>query len=154
MHNLSPLSQRKLYFLLTVLLMAVTLRPLSADQAPPYGTYAASPSHPSTWVTGAMCTRKQLRWDGDHGLLVADVTYSNQDYADATNPTRQDDFILSFPGVRLNQNHEFVADGRVIGSLKDVFLGHEVVLKPGVVLSVHRHHGIIHAALIHLDSSQ
>jgi hypothetical protein len=62
--------------------------------------------------------------------------------------------ILSFlfPSVRFDPaTNKFMANGVVIGTLRDDFIGHKVVLNHGVALSIHRHHGIVHAAIIRQD---
>jgi hypothetical protein len=111
--------------------------------------YAKSPDHPKTWVDGATRTHQSLRWDSEKHLLVADVTYSTQDFADGPHPTEEDDFTLTFPTVHFDHDSgNFTADGTVVARLRGSLFGHEVVLDPKVTLSIHRHHGVVFGALI------
>ena len=133
-------------------LAVLTCLPARAGEETLYGVYASSPEHPATWVAGATRGHQDLRWDGRHNVLVADVEYSTADWADSANPTQEDDFILPFPSVRFDPaTNKFMANGVVIGTLRDDFIGHKVVLNHGVALSIHRHHGIVHAAIIRQD---
>jgi hypothetical protein len=136
----------------TAALAVLSFLPARAGVATIHGAYATSPGHPTTWVAGATRVHQDLRWDGRHNVLVADVKYSTADWADSDNPTQEDDFILPFPSVRFDPaTNKFMANGVVIGTLRDDFIGHKVVLNPGVALSIHRHHGIVHAAIIRQD---
>jgi hypothetical protein len=133
-------------------LSVLTCLPACADAETLLGAYATSQEHPATWVVGATRVHQYLRWDGQHNLLVADVKYSTADWADSDNPTQEDDFVLPFPSVRFNPaTNKFMANGVVIGTLRDDFIGHKVVLNPGVALSIHRHHGNVYAAIIRHD---
>jgi hypothetical protein len=135
-------------------LAALTSLPANAGEETNHGAYAASPAHPSTWVVGATRVHQGLRWDGLRRELVAYVKYSTQDWADEIHPAQEDDFSLPFPTVCLDPaTNKFMADGMAIGMLHDSFFGHEVTLSPGVALSIHRHYGIVNAALIHEDVS-
>jgi hypothetical protein len=134
--------------LAAALLVAVAI-PGSAQAAGAVSVYAASPSHPQTWVTGADEVRQALRWDAARQTLFADVKYSTGNYSDNTHPTQVDDFALAFPTVRLDpQTKALTADGVRIGTLRDGLLGQEVRLNPGVSLDIHRHHGVVVGRII------
>ncbi len=107
--------------------------------------YAKSPDHPKTWVDGATRIHQELRWSPDKHMLLADVVYSTQDYADGPHPTQEDDFTLTFPTVHLDPaSGTFTAGGRVVARLH----GDGVKLDPKVELSIHRHHGVVYGALV------
>ena len=115
--------------------------------------YAQSPDHPSTWVVGATNIHQAIRWDASKQMLVADVKYSTRDYADSVHPTQESDYALSFPSVRLDSStNKLMAHGATIGTLHHGLFGSEVVLKRGVELDVHRHHGKIYAAILPGDN--
>jgi len=81
-------------------------------------------------------------------MLVADVTYSTRDYTDSMHPTREDEYTLAFPTVRFDKSsHTFVAGGTQVGTLKHGLFGARVVLAPNAELDIHRHHGLIFAAI-------
>jgi hypothetical protein len=123
---------------------------VSAQNYPvPSFTYATSPDHPSTWVDGATRTHQDLRWSDDKHMLVADVTYSTRDYADNTHPTEDDSYTLRFPTVHFDSaTGKFTVGGVTVAHLEHGFFGSHVALEPKVALSIHRHHGVITAALI------
>jgi hypothetical protein len=145
---------KKLSLIGMVALAVLTTLPARSDETQ-YGAYATSPAHPATWVDGATRVHQDLRWDEKSHLLVTDVQYSTRIFADATHPPEEDDFILPFPSVHFNPaTNTFTANGVAIGKLRKSFFGHEVVLSPGIALSIHRHHGVVHAAIIPDDGSQ
>ena len=121
--------------------------------SPAYGqvasyAFAKSPDHPSTWVVGASNIHQDLRWDETQQMLVADVTYSTRDWADSTHPTHENEYTLAFPTVRFDKSsHTFVANGTQVGTLKHGLFGPDVVLDPNAELDIHRHHGLIFAAI-------
>ncbi len=85
-------------------------------------------------------------------VLIADVKFSTRDWTDSIHPAQEDDFSLPFPSVRFDPaTKRFTAHGVAVGTLRNGFLGPEVVLNPEVALSIHRHHGIVNAALIRED---
>ncbi len=123
-----------------------------AGAASTLGTFAESPDHPATWVSGADNVHQALRWDDSRRVLVADVKYSTIAYADNTHPTEENDYTLSFPAVRFDaQSGEFTAKGTKVATLHHGIFGADVVLDKGVELSVHRHHGHIFASLMPSD---
>jgi hypothetical protein len=133
---------------------AFTCIPAHADAQIFHGAYATSPAHPATWVAGASRANQGLRWDDKLHQLVADVRYSTRDWADSIHPAQDDDFVLPFPSVHFDlATKTFTANGVVIGTLRDGFWGHEVVLNPDVALSIHRHHGVVKADLIRQDAA-
>jgi hypothetical protein len=128
--------------------------PLAAGDAMPAYLKISSPDHPQTWVAGANQYSKKLRWDDKRHQLVADVKYSNIDYADSVHPAKIDYHTLAFPSVRLVNGTDLRAtdrngDTKMIGRLQDGFFGKEVVLNRGVELNVHRIDGAIHASLVY-----
>jgi hypothetical protein len=109
---------------------------------------AKSPDHPSTWVVGASNIHQDLRWNATQQMLVADVTYSTRDWADSMHPTHENEYTLAFPTVRLDKSsHTFVASETQVGTLKHGLFGPRVVLNPNAELDIHRHHGLIFAAI-------
>jgi hypothetical protein len=137
---------------LVILLMTGALlgQPVHA-QAYAYA-YAKSPDHPKTWVDGATRSRQSLRWDAARHMLFGDVTYSTAYFADGPHPTQEDDFSLTFPTVHFDpSSNKFTANGVVVATLRHGLFGAEVALDPKVELSIHRHHGVIHGALIAAD---
>jgi hypothetical protein len=130
-------------------LTVFTQQPAQATSHLYDGVYAASADHPETWVVGADRVHQDLRWDKGTNMLVADVKYSTAAYADEDFPTAEDDFTLTFPEVRFDAARQvFTADGVTIATLKGSFLGPVVVLNRDIALSIHRHHGIIYAAIV------
>ena len=128
--------------------------PLVAGDATPSYMRISSPDHPQTWVVGGNQQSKKLRWDVAGNQLVADVRYSNTDYADSMHPPRNDDHTLAFPSVRLTKGGDLCAMDRMgntatIGHLQEGLFGKEVVLNKGVDLRVNRVHGLIQASLVY-----
>jgi len=132
---------------ITALFLAVFAGPVCA-QIPAYAI-ARSPDHPSTWVDGAMRDRQSLRWSPTKHMLFALVTYSTAAYADATHPPQEDDFSLAFPTVHFDSaSGHFLVNGDVVATLRHGFFGSSVALDPKLALSVHRHHGVVYAAIV------
>jgi hypothetical protein len=130
-------------------LTAFTQQPAHAAFRLYDGVYTMSADHPETWVAGADRVHQDLRWDKKTNMLVADVKYSTNADADKTFSPAEDDFTLTFPGVRFDAAKKvFTVDGATIAQLKDGFFGPVVVLNKGIALSIHRHRGIIYAAII------
>ncbi len=128
---------------------------LAASDSKPVFLTVTSPDHPQTWVAGAHQKAKTLRWDSSRNMLVADVKYSTEDYADSVNPTREDSHSLPFPRVRLAKNGtDLLATNHLgqtakIGRIEDGLFGKHVVLNNDVSLNVHRADGKIHASLVY-----
>jgi len=135
---------RTLLLCLASLVLACTAAsPARADYNE--NAYAKSPDHPKTWVDGATRIHQELRWSDEKHMLLADVVYSTQDYADGPHPTQEDDFTLSFPTVHFDSaSGNFTAGGKVVARLG----GGGVTLDPKVELSIHRHHGVVYGALV------
>ena len=140
----------KRIYLLFLLSMAFACTAVSSARADyNENAYAKSPDHPKTWVDGATRTHQELRWSAEKHMLLADVVYSTQDFADGPHPTQEDDFTLTFPTVRFDRAAKiFTADGKVVARLHGGLFGSEVDLDPKVTLSIHRHHGVVYGALI------
>ena len=136
-------------------LVLASLNALAGSDSKPVFLTVTSPAHPQTWVAGAHEKAKTLRWDSSRNMLVADVKYSTEDYADSVNPTREDSHSLPFPRVRLAKNGtDLLATNHLgqtakIGRIEDGLFGKEVVLNNGVSLNVHRANGKIHASLVY-----
>jgi hypothetical protein len=151
--NMKAISQMTLGFLATIILASANA--MASPDSTPIFLSVTSPDHPSTWVVGAHRERKALRWDSSRHILVADVKYSTQDYADSANPTQTDDHTLAFPNVHLASNGTDListnrdGDSARIGQIKNGLFGKEVVLRNGVNLNVHRVDGRIHASLVY-----
>ena len=128
---------------------------LAASDSKPVFLTVTSPDHPQTWVAGAHQKAKTLRWDSSRNMLVADIKYSTEDYADNVHPTREDSHTLPFPSVRLAKNGaDLLATNHIgqtakIGRIEDGLFGKHVVLNNDVSLNVHRSDGKIHASLIY-----
>jgi len=136
-----------LLLLASVVLACTAALPARADYNE--NAYARSPDHPKTWVDGATRTHQELRWDADKHMLLADVVYSTQDFADGPHPTQEDDFTLTFPTVHFDPaSGKFTAGGMVVARLHGGLFGSEVALDPKVTLSIHRHHGVVYGALV------
>jgi hypothetical protein len=133
--------------IIAALFLAIFAGPVCA-QIPAYAI-ARSPDHPSTWVDGATRERQSLRWSPSKHMLFALVTYSTADFADGPHPTQEDDFSLALPTVHFDpaSNH-FLVDGTVIATLRHGIFGSSVALDPKLALSIHRHHGVVYAAII------
>ena len=150
---MKAISQMALGFLATIILASANA--MANPNSNPIFLSVSSPDHPSTWVVGAHQERKALRWDSSRQMLVVDVKYSTQDYADSANPTQTDDHTLAFPNVHLaNNGTDLIAtnrhgDSARIGQIKDGLFGKEVVLRSDVNLNVHRVDGRIHASLVY-----
>jgi len=112
--------------------------------------FVESPDHPRTWVAGASIIHQALRWDAQKGVLFADVKYSTRDWADDVHPAQENDYSLAFPNVRFDANSGRLTEhGMTIGTMRHGMFGFsEVVLSPGVQLSVHRHDGKINAMIV------
>jgi hypothetical protein len=132
---------------IAALLLVVFAGPVCA-QIPAYAI-ARSPDHPSTWVDGATRERQSLRWSPSKHMLFALVTYSTEDYADGPHPTQEDDFSLALPTVHFDpSSDQFLVNGTVVATLRHGFFGSSVALDPKLSLSVHRHHGVVYAAIV------
>ena len=130
-----------------LILIASLSIPVSA-QIPAYAI-ARSPDHPATWVDGAMRDKQTLLWSPTKHMLFALVKYSTADYADATHPPLESDLSLSFPTVHFDQaSGRFSTNGRVVATLQHGLFGSSVRLDPSLALSVHRHHGVVYAAIV------
>ena len=136
--------------------MLATLTLASANAlASPRFLSVTSPDHPQTWVVGANQQAKSLRWDSSRHMLVVDVKYSTQDYADSANPTQIDYHTLAFPNVRLASNgSDLLASNHAsetarIGHISNGLFGKRIVLNNNVNLNVHRMHGKIYASLVY-----
>jgi hypothetical protein len=138
----------RIFLLLAILALACTAAaPARADYNE--NAYAKAPDHPKTWVDGATRTHQELRWSPEKHMLLADVVYSTQDFADGPHPTQEDDFTLSVPTVHFDQaSGEFTAGGVVVARLRGGLFGSGVALDPKVTLSIHRHHGVVYGALV------
>jgi hypothetical protein len=135
------------FFMALMLLAFITECPVWAQSE--LLAYTKSPDHPSTWVVGATNIHQAFRWDTSKQMLFADVKYSTRDYADSIHPTQEGDYALSFPSVHLDSStNKLTAHGTTIGALHHGILGSEVVLKRGLELDIHRHHGKIYAAIV------
>jgi hypothetical protein len=131
------------------LIVGAATLPVSADTV-----LASSPDHPKTWEAGAAKSYLALRWDSKKNMLVADVTYSTQVWADATHPPEEQDEIITFPSVRFDPGTKsFTAKGVTIARLHPMFLGNDIVLEKGMELSVHRKHGFIYGKIIVAENS-
>jgi hypothetical protein len=132
---------------IAALFLAVLAGPVCA-QIPAYAI-ARSPDHPSTWVDGATRERQSLLWSPTKHMLFALVTYSTADYADGPHPTQEDDFSLALPTVHLDPSSgRFLVNGTVVARLRHGIFGSSVALEPNLDLSVHRHHGVVYAAIV------
>jgi hypothetical protein len=82
-------------------------------------------------------------------MLFAVVKYSTADYADSTHPIEEEDFTLPLPSVRFDSNSkQFTVNGTVVATLRPDLIGSSVALDPKLTLSIHRHHGVIYAAIV------
>ena len=63
-----------------------------------------SPDHPQTFAYGEMISH-QLYLNPSAGELVAQMTFSNQPYADSNDPPAQESFDFRFPGVQFVSAH-------------------------------------------------
>ena len=96
-----------------------------------------------------MRERQSLQWSPTKHMLFALVTYSTRAYADGTHPAQEDDFSLALPSVHFDASSDhFLVDGSVVATLQHGFFGSSVALDPKLALSVHRHHGIVYAAIV------
>jgi hypothetical protein len=139
------------FFVALMLLAFITECPVNAQSE--LLAYAKSPDHPGTWVVGATNIHQAIRWDASKQMLFADVKYSTRDYADSVHPTQESDYALSFPSVHLDSStNKLTAHGTTIGALRHGFFGSEVVLRRGLELDIHRHHGKIYAAILPSDN--
>ena len=134
---------------LSLVVLLMTISSGAAQNYPvPRFSYTMSPDHPSTWVDGASRMHQDLRWSDDRHMVVADVTYSTAAYADNTHPTEEDSFVLRMPDIKKDATGNLTVGGVAVGTLKEGLFGTHIVLAPNVQLSIHRHHGVIFAALI------
>jgi hypothetical protein len=125
----------------------------ASPNAAPIYLSVRSPDHPETWTAGALQKSKTLRWSSTRQMLLVDVKYSSEFYADSANPGQEDEHSLAFPMIKLARNGiDLIATNRqgesmVIGRRNGGLFGTDVVLNPGVDLKVHRINGKIHASL-------
>jgi hypothetical protein len=132
---------------IAALLLVFLASPVCA-QIPTYAI-ARSPDHPTTWIDGATREKQSLRWSPTKHMLFALVTYSTADYADATHPPQEDNFSLPLPTVHFDSGFDrFVVNGTIVATLRHGLFGSSVILNPKFALSVHRHHGVVYAAII------
>jgi hypothetical protein len=135
--------------ILRILILTITTFCLAGRVHASNYILAESPDHPKTWVVGATRIHQALRWSNEKHMLLADVTYSTRDFADGPHPTEEDDFTLFFPTVHFDPaTHRFTAKGVVVATLHSGLFGPDVSLAPDVMLSIHRHHGVVYGALL------
>jgi len=147
-NDINWMMNRTTCFLQTLLAMAFA-GALTARAQTDHSPIVGSPDHPSTWVVGATRMHQNLRWSPEKQMLVADVVYSTENYADGPHPTQEDDFTLSFPTVHFDPaSGRFTVKGVAIATLHHGLFGSSVILNPRMALSIHRHHGIVYGAIV------
>jgi hypothetical protein len=112
-----------------------------------------SPDHEQTFSYGSESNRVWAQWGSDHHLALL-LNFTNDPFVDRQNPRQYDNFVFSFPDVKLGRDgHTFyyhAPDGRTIpvaGKRPD-FLGiNEIKLLPNAEVIIEKPHGYLSLTL-------